>query len=94
MNQLIPQRISSNNMSSAKENTKQSIHATLGDYDPMDGDTSFQFDSPSWRVDALGVRETIRSNFLQSDIQERIDDLIEEYCHVLSFSIDQMVTQR
>lgn len=94
MNQLIPQTILNSDLVSAKTNSKQSFHATLGDYDPMDGNTSFRFDSASWRVDSLGVKETIRSNFLQSDIQERIDDLIEEYYHMLSFSLDRMVTQR
>ena len=55
-----------------------SYSATIDSYNPMDGDTFFSFHSDTWRIDSEGVRETIRSNFIHSDIQEKVDILVEE----------------
>lgn len=53
--------------------------AKIDQYNPMDTDDIYQFSSPSWRIDSMGVEETLRSNYFQSDMHEKIEMLVQEY---------------
>lgn len=77
-------------MYSVNGNGFSSYSATLDSFDPMDGEASFPFHNNKWRIDSEGVKETIRSNFVSSDIQEKIDMLVEEYHSFISYIEDPM----
>ena len=61
-----------------KSSTYSPFSAIIDQYDPMDGEDTFDFSSPSWRIDAKGIQETIRSNYYQSDMHEKVEMLVEE----------------
>ena len=65
-----------------KFQTKSSVSipysATIDQFDPTEGDETFDFSSPSWRIDSKGIQETIRSNYHQSDMHEKIEMMVEE----------------
>ena len=52
--------------------------ATIDEFNPMDGDSTFQFNKSSWIVDFKGVMETLHSNYEESDIQSTINELLEK----------------
>ena len=52
--------------------------ATIDEFNPMDGDSIFQFNKSSWIVDFKGVMETLHSNYEESDIQSTINELLEK----------------
>ena len=52
--------------------------ATIDEFNPMDGDSTFQFNKSSWIIDFKGVMEILHSNYEESDIQSTINELLEK----------------
>ena len=67
-----------NELYSLKTEKKHIPAATIDEYNPMDGDSTFQFNKSSWIVDFKGVKETLHSNYEESDIQLTINELLEK----------------